>query len=244
MDPDTGLGTLIMRTPDLAEHLLGERASFDHLVVIRSGTATYGYALVDVDVSSGVKAGRYVHWQGDGSTQTLALSALYGGAGDIILNPTGRVGDFALPTMNGLQVVAQQAPYHSLRFSDRSNRWTALFSDSADGRTATLSITTNNLDFWAAAQALGPMPVTQLTPIARRVSAESRAQFVQSLPGIAYLTNYDVDHSTGRLDYRNLDLGFTATVSEGVSDFVGSLDSIIYAVPLGNGAGIWAVRAR
>jgi hypothetical protein len=64
------------------------------------------------------------------------------------------------------------------------------------------------------------------------------------LPGAAYLASYDPQTGTGQLAYRNLELAFTATVSEGVSDYVSTTANIIYSVPFGEAAGIWVVRAR
>ncbi len=238
---DNGVGTLVMRTTDGQTHTIAERSAFDHLTVVGSPN-THGFALTDIDLNLDVPAGRYLRWHIDGSTEVLADSVKVGG-GEVILNPSGNTGDFALPSMDGLQTIAKQVPYGYFHFQDDGKRWSAVLSDYHDQQ-ATLSITSKSLDFASAARELSPTPVPDLTPIANNVAADGRAQFVISLPGIAYLTNVDTTHNTGRLDYRNLELGFTATVSDGVSDFVGSSDSLIYAVPFGKSAGIWAVRAR
>jgi hypothetical protein len=76
------------------------------------------------------------------------------------------------------------------------------------------------------------------------VAPDSRARFLSSLPGIAYLTGYDAQNDVGRLEYRNLELGFTATVSDGVQNYLSTRATVIYSVPLGAAAGIWVVRAR
>jgi hypothetical protein len=64
------------------------------------------------------------------------------------------------------------------------------------------------------------------------------------LPGIGFLDHFDTKTGTGRFQYRNLELGFTSVVSEGVSDFVFAGNGILYAVPFGEGAGVWLARAK
>jgi hypothetical protein len=80
--------------------------------------------------------------------------------------------------------------------------------------------------------------------VARNAVTDWRTAFISSVPGMAFLADYDATLDIGRLDYRNLELGFTATVSEGVAQYVSTSDGLIYTVPFGPSAGMWAVRAR
>jgi hypothetical protein len=105
-----------------------------------------------------------------------------------------------------------------------------------------LSITESALDFSESERTLGPPP--KLEVIARDVLWDGRTRFVPAVPAIGYFTHYDEPSDTGRLDYRNLELQFTATVSEGVADYLSTPGGLIYSVPYGDGAGIWVVRSR
>jgi hypothetical protein len=236
-DPQTGLGTLMVRSPDGTDTKLGTKAAFERLTVLPSAAGTVGFALVDVD---GNNLGRFVRWHLDGTIDELGTGVLRG-LGDLLVNFDGRAGDFALPSTGALITVAHGVPPGRFRFRDPKNRWTALFHD-FDGTTASLSITDSLLDFNQAAHEQVPPPALQ--SVAQGVVVDWRTDFVSSLPGIAYLTDYDPVNDVGRLAYRNLQLEFTATVSEGVSRYLSTPDGLIYSVPFGESAGIWAVRAR
>jgi hypothetical protein len=236
LDPATGLGTLTVRTPDGRDTKLGSNAGLERLTVLPSAEETLGYALVDVANN----LGRYVRWHLDGSTDELATRVVRG-MSDLLVNYDHGVGDFVLPAKDQVIPVAQGVAPGRFKFRDPKNRWTALLHD-FDGKTASLSITESLLDFNEAAR--GPVPAPAFQDVARHVGADWRTDFISSVPGIAYLTEYDPEHDLGRLDYRNLQLGFTATVSEGVSMYLSTSDGLIYSVPFGQSAGIWAVRAR
>jgi hypothetical protein len=64
------------------------------------------------------------------------------------------------------------------------------------------------------------------------------------LSGVSYLTRFDPTTRTGRLEYRNLELRFTARVNNGVSDYLVAHDEILYTIPYGNDAGIWLVPGK
>jgi hypothetical protein len=235
----TNDGTLFVRTPDKRDLKIGENAALERVNVVGSETGTYGYALVDIDGDSG----RYVRWRAeDGSLETLATGVRYGGD-DLLVNYDGHKGDFALASGGALLTVAKNVPAAYYRFRDQKGRWSALLSD-YDGSFATLSITDSALDRSQAAYAVPPLGAPELTTIATRVVPDSRARFLTCLPGVAYMTNYDATSGTGELAYRNLQLEFTATVSDGVSDYLSTSANIIYSVPFGEAAGIWVVRAR
>jgi hypothetical protein len=237
-DESTGLGTLVMRSPDKADHMLGQHAPLDRVTIVESAAETHGFALVDVNGDTG----RYVRWHQDGTSEDLAQQVVRG-TSDLVINydDAAQTGDFGLLSEAGIDIVAHHVAPSGFKFGDPKGRWTALLHE-FDGTLATLSITTSSLDFTQAAYSPGPSPILQ--EIATGVRPGSRTQFLTNLPGVAYLTNYDAAHDIGRLDYRNLELGFTATVSDGISDYLSTNDSLIYSVPFGDAAGIWLVRAR
>jgi hypothetical protein len=64
------------------------------------------------------------------------------------------------------------------------------------------------------------------------------------LPGFVYFAAWDEKNGTGRLDYSNQELGFSATVSDGVSDYLQPGSGLLYSVPFGSAAGIWLARGK
>jgi hypothetical protein len=137
--------------------------------------------------------------------------------------------------------VLERVPRRRYAYDD--GQYTALFSD-FDGSLGTLSIGEEvcppdppN----CAARYFAPNPVAYGVRHPRhRLFNEIGAW----LPAIGYLTAFDEAQATGRFEYRNLELGFTSIVSEGVSDFLIAGNGILYAVPFGAGAGIWLARAK
>ncbi|HEY3594029.1 MAG TPA: hypothetical protein VGL13_09145, partial [Polyangiaceae bacterium] len=235
-DNSANVGSLIMRTSDGVEHPLGDQAALERVSLFSSDTGTHGYALIDVDGATGT----FVGFDPAGATTELAHQVLRG-VSDLIVNFDGQMGDFALPTDGGIAVVAQHVPPSGFLLRDRKGRWTAILHDYADSL-ATLSVTPSSLDFFAAGAYPAPAPKLEL--VATGVLPDSRTQFLTSLPGIAYLTHYDAASDTGRLEYRNLELEFTGTVSDGLANYISTDDGVIYSVPAGDNAGVWAVRAR
>jgi hypothetical protein len=236
------LGTLILRTPDDVEHPLGTNAALDGVTVISNSTGTWGYALIGVQpypANPSIGMGTLIRFSGDGSTEEVAHQVVRGPS-DLIVNFDGHSADFALPSDTGVSVVAQHVPPGTYRYREAKGRWSAVLSD-YDGSGATLSVTTSDLSFFNSALTMGPAPSFDV--LARGVFPRGTA-FLTSLPGISYVTNFDRASATGRLQYRNLELGFTATVSDGMSDYISTDDGIIYSVPFGERAGIWLVRAR
>jgi hypothetical protein len=236
LDAATGLGTLIVRTPDGRDTTLGAKTALERLTVLPSADETLGYVLVDVEKN----LGRFVRWHLDGTSNELATRVVRG-IGDLIVGFDRGMGDFVLPAKDEVLAVAHGVVPGRFKFRDPKNRWTALLHD-FDGKTGSLSITESLLDFNEAAR--GPVPQPAFQRVAHHVAIDWRAEFISSVPGIAYLTEYDAEQDVERLDYRNLQLGFTATVSEGVSMYLSTSDGLIYSVPFGQSAGIWAVRAR
>jgi hypothetical protein len=240
IDGDAGVGQLTMRTPERQTRVLGQRAAFERLSVFPShaetDAETYGYALVDIDRD----VGRFVRWEKDGSTLGIAQGVVRN-TGDLVTDFDGDTGQFALLSAAGLSVISHRVPAHGFKVRDPKNRWTAIIDD-FDEPLATLSITESTLDFAEAARTPAAPPSLEI--IARGVLWDSRTQFVPALPGIAYFTHYDRENDIGRLEYRNLELRFTATISEGVAAYLPTPGGLIYSVPFGDSAGIWVVRSR
>jgi len=231
-----GKRELVMRTPDRQTKVLGQNAAFERFTVFPSAAEMHGYALLDVDGD----VGRFVRWESDGSTRELARG-VYRHTDDLITDFDGATGQFALLSDDGVSVVSRRVPPYNFKIHDSKNRWTAIIDDFQDS-IATVSITASSLDFSEAARS--PAAAPDLEVIARGVLWDYRAQFVPALPGIAYFTNYDRERDIGRLDYRNLELRFTATVSDGVASYLPTPGGLIYSVPFGDSAGIWVVRSR
>jgi len=233
---DANTGKLWMRTPDRQTKLLGERADLGRLSVYASAAETHGYALVDVEGDTG----RFIRWDPDGATRDVAAKVVRGN-GDLVTNFDGNTGQFQLFSNAGLSVISHRIPPYNFKSREPKGRWTAIIDD-YEKPNGTLSITESALDFSESERTLGPAP--KLEVIARGVLWDGRARFVPALPGIGYFTQYDEPSDTGRLDYRNLELRFTATVSYGVADYLATPGGLIYSVPYGEGAGIWVVRSR
>jgi hypothetical protein len=239
-DVEGTVGQLTMRTPDRQTKVIGPRAAFERLTVFPSATETHGYALVDVEGVVGREVGRFVRWETDGSTIAIAQGAVRG-TGDLVINSDGATGEFALLSEAGLSMVSRHVPAYGFKIRDPKNRWTAIIDD-FQKPLANLSITKSTLDFTESARTPAAPPSLEL--IARGVVWDSRTQFVPALPGIAYFTQYDPEKDIGRLEYRNLELRFTATVSDGVAAYLPTPGGLIYSVPFGDSAGIWVVRSR
>jgi hypothetical protein len=233
-------GTVVARAPGGDETVLGSDAALERVSLDKSGD--YGFALVDINGDTG----SYVRWQPDGTITPLAANVLRDGTGqswaDLMIDWDGSAGTLAQVNGGEVYPVLERVPRRGFAYQDLHKRQ-ALFND-YDGESGTLSI-----------GELACSPGTAHCereyyvphPIAHGVHQASHAFFddqTDFLPGIGYLDEYDLEHGTGRFQYRNLELGFTSLVSEGVSDFVFAGNGMLYAVPYGEGAGIWLARAK
>jgi len=235
-----GVGTLVARAPDGTELVLGSNAALERTVLDKGGA--YGYALVDVSGDTGTS----VRWRPDGSVVELAQQVLREGTdegwADLLVDWDGTSGTLAQLNGGELYRLLEHVPRHGYAYEDVHGR-RALFND-FDGENGTLSI-------GEAACSPGTTHCEReyYVPhvVARGVHHPGHAfldQEADFLPGIGFLDQYDVTSGTGRFQYRNLELGFTSIVSEGVSDFVFAGSGMLYAVPYGEGAGIWLARAK
>jgi hypothetical protein len=240
IDYGAGTGTLIARSPGGDVLTLGANAALERAILDKSGA--YGFALVDVDGDTG----SYERWDFDGTLTPLAENVLREGTGeswaDIMMDWDGTAGTLAQINNGAAYPVLERVPRRGYAYQDLHHRQ-ALLSD-YDGENGTLSI-------GELACAPGTTHCERQyyvpNPVAYGVHHPGHAFFddtMDFLPGIGFLDEYDPVLGTGRFQYRNLELGFTSIVSEGVSDFIFAGNGMLYAVPYGEGAGIWLARAK
>jgi hypothetical protein len=240
IDYSSGTGTVVARSPAGDELVLGVHGALERTTLDKSGD--FGLALVDLDGATG----SLVRWEPDGTLTPLAANVLREGTGqsfaDAMIDWDGTAGTLAQVNGGNVYPVLERVPQRGFAYQDLHKRQ-ALFSD-YDGENGTLSI-----GELACAPGTTHCEREYYVPhaIARGVHHPGHAfldDTTDFLPGIGFLDEYDVEHGTGRFQYRNLELGFTSVVSEGVSDFVFAGNGMLYAVPYGDGAGIWLARAK
>jgi hypothetical protein len=139
--------------------------------------------------------------------------------------------------------IAQRVPVWGSEYRDRKDRWAAVFHE-FDGSSGKLSILDGGLDAAELAYVAAGVPDFTLKTVAPSVGYYRTAFLDFVLPGVIYIANHDPERDVGLLEYRNLELGFTAQISEGVADFVVTADDVLYTVPYGNAAGIWLLQAK
>jgi hypothetical protein len=237
-DSESSLNTLHVRTPAGDEHALGAHSTLEQLRLVESATEAHGYALIDVDGETG----RYVWWNAAGETRVLAENAMWRPR-RLIVDSDGTVGNVAVPSGDRLLVVAERVPWRAFEYQDNTNEWTVLFHD-LEGYSGRLSAFYGDLDGLQSTPHDAPFVAPELSELASNVTALSTLSLNEALSGVMYLTNFDPTTFTGRLEYRNLELRFTARVNDGVSDYVVAHDEVLYAVPYGDDAGIWIAPAK
>ncbi len=231
LDPSTGLGTLFAAKPDGQPVEVGTSAAIERAFLLEKGSAWTGFALVDVQAG----LGRLVRWQWDGVQETLAENVdRTANVPGFLANYDGHAGDVLSVDVHGDTAVQQSgAPPFSTTLRSSDYEW-AVRLEHFDGVTGDLTLA-KGLD-------------SSFETVARRVPP-NQYQFttIIPLPGFAYLGNYDETSLTGTLFVQNLTLGSTLTVAKNVSDFVATnypLPGILYAIPVGQNAGIWFARAK
>jgi hypothetical protein len=240
IDYGAGTGTLIAHSPGGDELTLGANAALERATLDDSGA--YGFALVDLNGETG----SYERWDFDGTLTPLAENVLRDGTGqswaDLMIDWDGTAGTLAQVNGGAVYPVLERVPRRGYAYQDLHHRQ-ALFSD-YDGENGTLSIGelacapgTSECE----RQYYEPHPIAYGVHHPGHAFLDDTSDF---LPGIGFLDEYDTEHGTGRFQYRNLELGFTSVVSDGVSDFVFAGNGMLYAVPFGEGAGIWLARAK
>lgn len=237
-EAESSQNELFVRAPAGDEHRLGARSTLRHLRLVESEGEAHGYALVDIAGD----AGRYVWWNAAGETRVLAESALWQ-PDRLIVDSDGTVGDLAVASGDRLLVLAKGVPWQAFEYQDQTKQWTVLFHDMAEG-IGRLSVLRDGLDGLQAVPPDEPFTAPELSSVASNVVFTGTSALNELLSGVIYLKNVDVTSRTARLEYRNLELRFTATVNEGVSDYLATDDEIIYSIPYGDDAGIWLVPGK
>jgi hypothetical protein len=238
-ESDESQNTLFVRTPAGDEHALGAHATLLQMRLLETARETHGYALVDV----AGETGRYVWWNPEGETRTLAENAMWRPE-RLIVDFDGTLGSLAVTSGDRLQVVAERVPWQAFEYQDSTRNWTALFHDAQADGTGKLSVFYAGLDGLQATPPDQPFVAPELSKVASNVIVFSTLSLNNVLSGVSYFTNFDVKTRTGRLEYRNLELRFTAKVNEGVGDYVVSRDEVLYTIPYGRDAGIWLVPGK
>jgi hypothetical protein len=227
-DFDAGetLGTLTVRSPRGEELEVGRRAPLEWVYPDLTGRA--GHALLDVEGETGT----LVRWEIGTATRVVAERVQRrseGGVG-VHVNYDGVAADVAfLNGLGGLTVELTRVPPKDYYYTNQNLSRAAVITD-FDGRTGRLSrIGTSFRD---------------LHLVSEHVIHPHHGFIDQLFSGMAWITSTDARRGTGRLEYRNDDLGFSATVSDGVADFLQSTRGFIYSVPYGDRAGVWFAEAK
>jgi hypothetical protein len=230
--------TLFVRTPAGDEHALGPHATLQKFRLFESASETYGYALTDV----AGETGRYLWWNAAGETRVLSESAMWRPS-RLIVDFDGVAGNVAVTSGDRLLVVAERVPWQDFEYQDGTKDWTVLFHD-MQGVNGKLSVFSGGLDGLEGTPPESPLIAPELSEVASDVIALGTWSLDKVLPGVMYLSHFDLTTRTGRLAYRNLELRFTARVNDGVSDYVVADDEVLYAIPYGDSAGIWLTPGK
>ncbi len=244
-DNDAGRDTLVVRAPAGNEFTLGAHATLQHLDLLESAAESHGYALVDVADDG---SGRYLWWDSEGQSKVLAERAL-SQPSRLIVDFDGSLGKLAVTSGDRLLVLAEGVPWPAFEYRDQTQQWTALFHDlilpgQPGAENGQLSVFYGTLDALEATAIDQPLTAPELLPIAPRAAVFRVSSLGLVLSGVIYLADFDAQSGVGQLDYRNLDLRFTAHISAGVSDYLVLQDQVLYAVPSGEHAGIWLLSGR
>jgi hypothetical protein len=231
--------TLFVRTPAGDEHVLGANATLQQLRLVESESETHGYALVDVDGD----IGRYVWWNATGETRVLAEKAM-ARPNRLIVDFDGTVGSVAVASGDRLQVLAERVPWQAFEYQDSTKNWTVLFHDMQATGLGRLSVIPGGIDALEAVPADKPLVMPDLSEVASNVVVLGTSSLDEVLSGVIYVSHVDPTTRTGRLEYRNLELRFTASVNDGVANYLVAQDEVLYSIPYGEDAGIWLVAGK
>jgi hypothetical protein len=250
VDATTGTGTLRIRGSDGTELVIGESAALERseLTLDEGGDAfTGGFALVDVAGETGV----FVRFDLAGTVTPVASGVLRSPAENdwrrLVIDVDGTLADLAEVVDGAPHVVARNVPRYRYAYVQRAS-YAPLYGSMAwfhdvEGGTGSLSLARKSDDPHAPLDDQGHEPVYDGTLVARGVHLDAHG-FLDDLPGFVYFTHWDHGSGTGRLEYSNVELGFSAIVSEGVADYVRPGSGLLYSVPSGEGAGIWLARGK
>lgn len=231
--------SLFVRTPTGQELALGARGTLRQLRLVESEGEVHGHALVDV----AGETGRYIWWNESGETRTLARDVMWR-PDRLIVDFDGTVGSAAVASGDRLIILAERVPWNAFEYQDSTEKWSVLFHDMQAQGAGRLSVFPGGLDALESSPPDAPFEVPELAPVASNVIAYGTMSLDHVLSGVAYVTDFDAATFTGRLEYRNLELRFTAKVNDGVSSYLVAYDDILYSIPYGNDAGVWVASAK
>jgi hypothetical protein len=237
-DSDATRNTLFVRTPAGAERALGAHSTLLQLRLLETASETHGYALIDITGETG----RYIWWNEAGETRVLADNAMWR-TRRLVVDFDGVLGNVAAASGDRLEVLAKRVPWQAFEYQDSTRAWTVIFHDT-DGDNGQLSVFNDGIDSLQAIPPDKPFTLPTLAPVASNVPALRTSSLNDVLSGVIYFTDLDPVTRTGHLEYRNLELRFTARVNDDVSDFVVAHDEVLYAIPYGENAGIWLVAGK
>jgi hypothetical protein len=249
VDDPTNTGTLNLRLTDGSVLTLGAGAALERADLgsrTAGGDIDVGHALLD----AGTGTGRYVAFDLAGNVSELATDVVRRPAENawtrLVVAGEGNLENLVEVVDGAAVTVASNVPQHRYAYLNRfkgnplAGRM-AWFSDLA-GDFGTLSLAAPD----PASGVLddqGHEALYAADPVATHVY-DGGHNFMLDLPGFVYYTSWDDKTGTGRLTYSNTELGFSATVSEGVSDYLQPGSGLLYTVPYGEGAGIWLARGK
>lgn len=230
--------SLFVRTPAGAERLLGAHSTLLQLRFLESASKSHGYALVDITGETG----RYLYWTPEGETHTLAQNAMWRPR-RLVVDFDGTLGNLAVTSGDRLRVLTERVLWQAYEYQDGTKQWTVLFDD-VDGDNGRLSAFNGSIDALQGTSPDSPFETPKLETIATNVAAQRTISLNEVLSGVIYFTDFDRQTATGKLEYRNQELRFTAHVNDGVSDYVVAHDEVLYTIPYGENAGIWLVSGK
>ncbi|HSU42251.1 MAG TPA: hypothetical protein VLJ38_21870 [Polyangiaceae bacterium] len=249
LDASGDTGTLHLRTLDGTDLVVGGGAALERAELARNANdSDYsgGFALLDVDGPTG----RFVRFDFDGNVSDIATGVVRRPAEPswtrLVIAVNDAVNDLA-EVVNGQAVtVAHDVPNnryaYSNRFEDNPLSGRLAWFQDLHGDLGTLSLASPDPSS-GMIDDQGHEPLYRATPVAHDVYMNGHG-FMVDLPGFAYFAAWDAKNGTGRLDYSNEELRFSATVSEGVSDYLQPGSGLLYTVPFGSAAGIWLARGK
>jgi hypothetical protein len=249
IDADSNTGTLNLKLTDGSVLTLGTGAALERSDLGSSsagGELDRGHALLDAASGSG----RYVAFDFAGNVSDIATGVLRHPAENawtrLVVAGDGDLQNLVEVVDGAAVTVARNVPQRRYAYLNRFKGnplagKMAWFSD-LDGDFGTLSLAAPDtssgvLDDQAHEPLYAPDPVASHVYVGDH-------NFMLDLPGFVYYTSFDAKTGTGRLTYSNTELGFAATVSEGVSDYLQPGSGLLYTVPYGEGAGIWLARGK
>ncbi len=249
LEPSSGTGSLVVVTPDGAELRLGDGAALERTELrkrVPGGEYSGGFALLDAAEGSG----RFVSFEADGTVSDIASGVIRDSESSswtrLVLEVDETRTDLAEVVDGALVRVARNVPRQRYAYTasnpvDAFAGKMAWFTD-LEGEEGTLSIAGPDAST-GVVDDQGLEPLYTAAVVARGVWVNRHA-FLQGLPGLLYFTHRSATTRTGRLEYSNAELGFSALVSDGVADYVQPGSGLLYSVPFGEGAGIWLARAK